>query len=144
MLPTLQHGEFFMVDRLSYREIDPKRDDIVIFFLDENKEYFYVKRVVGLPGDKIHLEKDAVYLVDPQSGVRSKLKQPYVMPENHPSEKFLSDENELGQDFIVPQGKYFVLGDNREHSKDSRSFKEPFIPRKNLVGKFGFEIKTLL
>lgn len=140
MLPNLQNGEVFFVDRISYQESDPKRDDIVVFSLDEDQGYFYVKRVIGLPGDKIHLEKDGVYLVDPQSGVRKKLHEPYLMPDPHPSAQFLSDENELGQDFTVPEGKYFVLGDNRERSKDSRFFKEPFIPRDHIVGKFGFEI----
>lgn len=140
MLPGLQNGEFFMVDRLSYHEGDPKRDDIVIFSLDEDPGFYYVKRVIGLPGDKIHLEKDGVFLIDPQSGVRQKLDEPFLMPDPHPSEHFLSDTNTLGQDFTVPEGKYFVLGDNREHSKDSRFFKEPFIPRDHIVGKFGFGI----
>jgi signal peptidase I len=62
------------------------------------------------------------------------------MPDPHPSEHFLSDTNQLDQDFTVPEGKYFVLGDNRERSEDSRFFKEPFIPREHLVGKFGLEI----
>ncbi|MFO0781168.1 MAG: signal peptidase I [Candidatus Gracilibacteria bacterium] len=141
MLPSLQNGELFLVDRMSYREISPRRGDIVIFSLPEDSGYYYVKRVIGVPGDRIHLEKDGVYLTDVRSGVRSKLDEPYVMPVEHPNEKFLSDANELGQDFIVPQGKYFVMGDNREHSKDSRSFTEPFIPRDQIVGKFGFQLE---
>jgi len=140
MMPTLQTSEFFMVDRLSYLAGDPKRDDVVIFYLDEDPTYYYVKRVIGLPGDKLHLEKDGVFLVDPQTGVRHKLSEPFIMPDPNPSEHFLSDTNELGQDFTVPQGRYFVMGDNREHSKDSRFFDDPFVPRKNLLGKFGFKI----
>ena len=141
MLPTLTSGELFMVDRMSYLSGLPKRDDIVVLFLEEDPGYFYVKRVIGLPGDKIHLEKDGVYLVDPQTSVRHKLSEPYLMPENHPSEHFLGTDNELGQDFIVPEGRYFVLGDNREHSKDSRFFKDPFVPESNIIGKFGFDFK---
>lgn len=144
MLPTLQNGEFFMVDRISYRSHDPKRQDVIVFSLDEASQYYYVKRVIGLPGDKIHLEKDGVYLIDPRTGVRNKISEPYLMPVAHASDKFLSDNNELGQDFIVPQDKYFVLGDNREHSQDSRYFKEPFVPRRNIVGKFGFDLTAFL
>lgn len=144
MLPTLQSGEFFAVDRISYRGTAPKRDDVVVFSLDEDPGFFYVKRIIGLPGDHIHLEKNSVDLVDPQTGVRHRLVESYVMPENNSPDRFLSDENELGQDFTVPDGKYFVLGDNREHSRDSRFFKQPFIPRTNIVGKFGFELKPLL
>ena len=141
MLPTLQSGELFMVDRMSYLQGAPKRDDIIVFFLEEDPGYFYVKRVIGLPGDKLHLEKDGVYLVDPQTSVRHKLVESFVMPEAHPSERFLGEDNELGQDFIVPDGRYFVLGDNREHSKDSRFFKDPFVPKASIVGKFGFDFK---
>ncbi len=140
MLPTLQSGEIFLVDRMTYRVQDPARHDVVVFSLDEDPGYFYVKRILGLPGDRIHLEKDGVYLLDPQSGVRRKIGEPYVMPTKLTNERFLSDENELGQDFTVPDGKYFVLGDNREHSRDSRFFQHPFIPREHIVGKFGFEI----
>ncbi len=143
MMPTLHNGEFFMVDRLTYRESDPQRDDIVVFSLDEAPTYYYVKRVIGLPGDHIHLEKDGVYLVDPRTGVRHRLSEPFVLSDPNPPDKFLSDTNELGQDFTVPQDSYFVLGDNREHSKDSRYFANPFIPRKNIVGEFGFEIDDL-
>lgn len=141
MLPSLQNGELFLVDRISYREASPARGDIVIFSLPEDSGYYYVKRVIGVPGDHIHLEKDGVYLTDVRSGVRSKIDEPYVMPVENPTEKFLSDANELGQDFLVPQGKYFVLGDNREHSKDSRSFREPFISLDQIVGRFGFQFE---
>lgn len=140
MLPTLRDGEIFFVDRMTYQGHTPRRDDIVIFSLDENPGYFYVKRIIGLPGDHIHLEKDGVFLADSQTGVRRKLAEPFVMPVKNPKEKFLSDTNELGQDFTVPDGRYFVLGDNRENSKDSRFFKNPFIPFDHIVGKFGFEI----
>ena len=144
MLPTLQSGEVFLVDRLTYRAQDPVRDDIVVFWLNEDPSYFYVKRIIGVPGDQIHLEKDGVYLVDAKTSVRTKLSEPFLMPNPHPSEHFLSDANELGQDFTVPAGRYFMMGDNRENSKDSRFFKDPFVPHANIVGKFGFEIKNPL
>ncbi len=140
MMPTLKSGEFFAVDRLTYQEELPKRDDIVVFYLSDDPSYYYVKRIIGIPGDHIHLEKDGVYMVDPQSSVRHKLSEPFIMPDPNPSPQFLSDSNELGQDFTVPNGSYFVLGDNREHSKDSRFFTEPFIPKNQLIGKFGFDI----
>ncbi len=152
MLPTLQNGQIFLVDRLTYRAEDPQRDDVVVFSLDEDPGYFYVKRVIGLPFDTMHLEKTGVDLMNPSTGTPHRLAEPFVMPTaGHPSEpfslktassprseKFLSDSNELGQDFKVPAGKYFVLGDNRGHSKDSRFFKDPFVPRDHIVGKLIF------
>ena len=95
MLPGLRSGEVFLVDRATYGKSDPARDDIVVFFLDEDPAYFYVKRVIGLPGDHIYLEKDGVDLVD-ALGARKRLPEPFLMPNPHPSEKFLSDANELG------------------------------------------------
>jgi len=138
MLPTIQNGEVFLVDKLSYRTNEPQRDDIVVFYLKDAPKYFYVKRVIGLPGDSIHLAADGIYLVDPATRDRTKLNEPYVEPEKYLPQKFLSSDNTLGEDFTVPDGKYFLLGDNRLHSKDSRYFTDPFISLSQIVGKFGF------
>ena len=140
MLPTIHNGAIFMVDKISYKYGDPQRDDIIVFTLREDPSFFYVKRVIGLPGDNIHLDSDGVYLVDAFTNKRTKLAEPYVFPEKYQPAQFLSTTNELGQDFTVPAGKYFVLGDNRQHSKDSRYFYNPFIPREQIVGKYGITL----
>lgn len=147
MLPTLHDGDVFLLDKISYEFQEPQRDDVVVFALPDEPEFFYVKRVIGLPGDHIHLKADGVYLVDDvgegdaaAGGVEKKLDEPFVLPESVQPEKFLSTANELGENFVVPAGKYFVLGDNRQHSKDSRYFKDPFIPREQIVGRYALPL----
>lgn len=144
MLPGLKSGDVFLVDRMMYLKEDPQRNDIVVFYLDEDPSYFYVKRIIGLPFEELRLEKDGVDRMDLWPNSPHRFAEPFVTPNPHPSERFLSDANELGQQFKVPKDSYFVLGDNREHSQDSRFFQEPFIPRKNIVGQFTFTIGNVV
>jgi signal peptidase I len=103
MYPTLQNGEYILVDRLSYRLHSPQRGDIIIFHPPVAPDEDYVKRIIGLPGDRVQVEHGTVYV----DGKR--LNEPYVrMPHTYswgPSR--------------VPAGDLFVLGDNRDVSYDS-------------------------
>jgi signal peptidase I len=132
---------------MRYRE--PRRDDIVVFLSPEEKGLFIVKRVIGVPGDRIHLREDAVY----RNGV--KLDEPYVehkfgnydpyrdnFPTVAPSRMYGVTSEDWqqtmssyvqGEDIVVPQNSYFGMGDNRDVSKDSRYW--GFIPRKNVIGR---------
>lgn len=95
-----------------------KRGEIIVFYSDEFKQDL-IKRVIGLPGDVVDIRKDgAIYLN------QKKQDEPYV--ENHGGS---------GGVFTVPEGKYFMLGDNRNFSKDSRHFKDPYILQKDIIGK---------
>jgi signal peptidase I len=132
---------------MRYRE--PRRDDIVVFLSPEEKGLFIVKRVMGVPGDRIHLRNGAVY----RNGV--KLDEPYVehkfgnydpYRDNFPtvppariygvtSEEWQQTMSSYvqGEDIVVPQNSFFGMGDNRDVSKDSRYW--GFIPRKNVIGR---------
>jgi signal peptidase I len=132
---------------MRYRE--PRRDDIVVFLSPEEKGLFIVKRVIGVPGDRIHLRDGAVY----RNGV--KLDEPYVehkfgnydpYRDNFPtvppariygvtSEEWQQTMSSYvqGEDIVVPQNSFFGMGDNRDVSKDSRYW--GFIPRKNVIGR---------
>ncbi|MEN2983516.1 MAG: signal peptidase I [Dictyoglomaceae bacterium] len=117
MIPTLNDGEAVLVVRIPYYFREPVRGEVIVFKypLDPSKEY--VKRLIGLPGDTVEIKKGNVY-------INGKL-----LEENYVKRK--SDDN-YGP-IKVPKDSYFVLGDNRPVSVDSRYW--GFVPKKNLVGK---------
>jgi len=132
---------------LPYRDI--RRGDIVVFLSPEEKGLFVVKRIIGVPGDRIHLRDGDVYrngekLVEPYVQHKVANYDPYRdnFPAVPPSEMYgvTSQDWEVtlpsyiqGDDVVVPQSSYFAMGDNRDVSKDSRYW--GFIPRKNVIGR---------
>ena len=132
---------------LPYRDI--RRGDIVVFLSPEEKGLFVVKRIIGVPGDHIHLRDGDVYrngekLVEPYVQHKVANYDPYRdnFPAVPPSEMYgvTSQDWEInlpsfiqGDDVVVPQSSYFAMGDNRDVSKDSRYW--GFIPRKNVIGR---------
>ena len=159
MVKTLLIGDHVFVDRATlapptswapfvhYRNI--KRGDIIVFFKPENPDLYLVKRVVGIPGDRIHLRGGTVYLNgvaqdEPQAAKAMEGDyQPYRddFPAVSPSENGevtatwgvdLPSHIQNG-DLVVPEGKYFAMGDNRPYSLDSRYW--GFVPRENIVGR---------
>jgi signal peptidase I len=132
---------------MPYRNI--RRGDIVVFLSPEEKGLFVVKRIVGIPGDRIHLRDGAVYrngekLVEPYAEHRLANYDPYR--DNFPSvppsegEGVTSQDWQIdmpshiqGEDIVVPPDSYFAMGDNRDNSKDSRYW--GFIPRQNVIGR---------
>jgi signal peptidase I len=122
MEPTLMTGNTVFVNRLAYKTgKTPERGDIVIFWSDEHNEYLG-KRVIGLPGDEIafsdgHVVVNGAYLDETA---------------------YLSDETETicAKTFLVPEGCYFMLGDNRSYSYDSRFWQNPYISQEDIIGKY--------
>lgn len=133
MRPTLDDGEFVLINRMSYKFGDFHRGDIIVFRpplyppqgfwrqllglpnISDNYED-YIKRVIGLPGDQVRIAQGVVYI----NG--SELKEPYIAaPPNYPGE------------WTVPAGNVFVLGDNRNNSSDSHAW--GFLPEENVLGK---------
>lgn len=163
MLPTLKIGDFILVNKFSYglrmpitnKVIipigKPKRGDIVVFKYPANPEVDFIKRLVGLPGDKISYINKELFINGkeiPKSFVGS-----ILQPSNSPTEKSQEYREKLGKfdnsvlnvswnnaknfkNVVVPKGEYFVMGDNRDFSEDSRYW--GFVPAKNLVGKAFF------
>lgn len=124
MLPNFHDGEYILTDKISYRLKEPKRGDVVIFRAPRNEEYDYIKRIVGLPGDTFKIENGKTFVNN------NPLNEIYL-----PSDyitlpgKFYKE----GDAFAIPQDQYFVLGDNRSHSSDSREW--GLVPKENIVGK---------
>lgn len=156
MEDTLLIGDHLLVDKLAYAPhgtlagallpyTDVHRGDIIVFRYPVDIRQTFVKRVVGLPGDRIHLERKQVFL----NG--KALNEPYKFHKTEyfdsfrdtfPSEPNLPldalgmdmlSKNVVNGDVVVPPGHYFAMGDNRDHSLDSRYW--GFVPRENIIGK---------
>jgi len=124
MLPTYASGEQIFAEKLSLRFGTPSRGDIVVFRLPENKSAFAIKRVIGTPGDQVGLENGEITI----NG--SLTPEPYLAATTQTwGSTFLKDSETL----TVPENSYFLLGDNRTVSLDSRTW--GFIPEKDLIGK---------
>jgi len=119
MVPTLQDGEFVLVNKLAYRTGLPTRGDIIVFRSVDTKDLDLIKRVIGLPGDRVVIQNGQVSVND------QILNEPYIN----------AAPNYNGE-WRVPEGEVFVLGDNRNNSSDSHSW--GFLPIKNIIGKAMF------
>ncbi len=128
MDPTFHDGEYILTDKISFRLGAPHRGDVVVFRSPKNADIDFIKRIVGLPGEKIKIYGGKVYinnqLLDESSYLDSTV---YTGPESYLSEN---------QELIIPSGRYFVFGDNRMHSSDSRDF-GPVLPSE-FIGKVFF------
>jgi len=121
MEQTLEPGQYVLIDKLSPRWADYARGDVVVFWPpDAEHEVPFIKRVIGLPGDRVELKDGQVYV----NGVE--LDEPYVY--EGPTEASV-----LGDVIVVPEGSYFAMGDHRSDSTDSRVF--GFIDRDDIIGR---------
>lgn len=125
MYPNFHDADYLLTDKISYRLGVPKRDDIIIFLAPKNEDYDYIKRVIGLPGEKVSLNENNQVLIDNQI-----LTEPYLPEE---TKTYGGNFLEIGETITVPEDQYFVLGDNRNHSSDSRDW--GFVPKENIIGK---------
>jgi signal peptidase I len=124
---TFADGQYILTSKISYRISTPARGDVIVFKSPRDPDYDFIKRIIGLPGDKVKVQNSKVYL----NG--SSLEETYAQkPTNTYQKGFISE----GEEVTVPQGSLFVLGDNRPRSSDSREF--GFIPQGSIVGKVIF------
>lgn len=159
MLPTLLIGDYILVNKYEYGmklpitktqviEISkPQRGDVVVFRYPANEKINFIKRVIGLPGDTVNYENKNLYINNIKYKKVKKNEHKYlndffreeieIFSESNKTKSYdiLNDNMTPTNDdtFIVPEGKYFVMGDNRDHSSDSRYW--GFVPDENLVGK---------
>lgn len=127
MYPTLQNKELFILDKLHYRIKDIERGDIISLQYDDTK--YLIKRVIGLPGDSIYIKDNKVYIND------KIYEEKYISSDLHYSDFDLKEK--FGYDKI-PEDMYFVLGDNRENSKDSREI--GLVKKSDIDGKISVRI----
>lgn len=122
MNDTLQSGDNLMVDKLSYRFKDPERFDIIVFPYEHQENTYYIKRIIGLPGETVQVKNGSIY-IDGEL-----LTEPYG---KEPMER----AGIAGEPVKLAQDEYFVLGDNRNNSSDSRDPSVGNIHRDRIVGK---------
>ncbi len=125
METSLHDRELILVDKWTYLFRTPARGDVIVFHAPPNSSQDYIKRVVGIPGDVITIQNTTV-IVD---GVT--LHETYVNPDNQGN---IYDYKHINE--VVPPDNYFVLGDNRKGSSDSRDW--GFVPQKNIIGRAAF------
>ena len=146
MLETLSNGEYIVINKFSYFVGTPQRGDVVVLRPPSEPQKYYVKRVIGLPGDVITLRGGYVYLKAKGTDAEVKLDETgYLTAKNlgHTYHRAPDDGNESPITYTVPDGSYFVLGDNRTNSTDSRAFfvdgePSPYVPVNSIKGKVWF------
>lgn len=127
MEPNFHNGEYILTDKISYRFRTPSRGDVIILKAPKNPEVDYIKRVIGLPGERIKVERGQVFINETKVDERYVSDATPLFPGS-----FLQD----GVEITVPEDEYFVMGDNRPHSSDSREFGP--IGRNLIIGKAFF------
>lgn len=124
MEPTLSPGDLILADKAIYKKSLPKRGDVVVFIYPKNTEKMFVKRLVGLPGEKIEIKNGSIVI----NG--AVVHDPFFVNRYYYNR---GDYAKEGQQVVIPTDSYFVLGDNSASSQDSRYF--GFVPKEYLIGK---------
>lgn len=120
---TFHNGEYLIVDQISYYFEEPKRGDVIIFRYPHDPSKFFIKRVIGVPGDTVKIEGDVISIVNEEYPEGQTLEEPYVKsmaPNTNKTERLTENE-------------YYVMGDNRDASSDSRSW--GILSRDKIIGR---------
>ena len=122
MEPNFENGEYLIVNELGYKKTDLKittvesfreikREDVIVFRYPKNQKQFFIKRIIGLPGEEVKIKKGKVYIFNDKNPKGFQLEEEYL-----PRDLLTRGDS----DYKVKEGEYFVMGDNRSHSSDSR------------------------
>jgi signal peptidase I len=127
MYPTFENGEYILTNKIEYKLHEPQRGDVIVFKSPRNKDIDYIKRIIALPGDNLKLINGKYYLNGEM------LPETYLPPDLFTfAGSYLKENLEV----TIPEGRYFVSGDNRPHSLDAREFGP--IPKEDIIGKAVF------
>lgn len=129
MFPRFETNDFLIVDKISYRFSEPERGDIIVFKYPYDLQTNYVKRIIGLPGDTVKISDGKVIIINDAHPDGVVLSEPYLPSDNITTLSVTSATNQ----FIVPANKFFVLGDNRRASSDSREW--GLLPKEDVIGR---------
>lgn len=122
---TIMTKDRVIGSRLTYKFSDPERGDIAIFRWPDNEKIYYVKRIIGLPGDIIDIRDGHVYL----NNSETPLDEPYLKEAMFPEDSL---------HYEVPENSYFMMGDNRNYSSDARRWKNTYVHKDKLIAKVLF------
>lgn len=124
MDPTFHSTDYLIIDRLSYRFDEPERGDVVVFLFPQDPSRSFIKRVIGLPGETVVIDGQKVSIINAEHPDGFTLDEPYIDPQGN---RFVNMQ------VILDRGEYFVLGDNRQASADSRTWGA--LPRDHIIGR---------
>ena len=130
MMNTLHDGDNLIVEKLSYRFSDPKRFDIIVFPPTGKKEY-YIKRIIGLPGETVQIDENGNIYINGE-----------LLEENYGAET-IQNPGRAAKQITLGDDEYFVMGDNRNNSKDSRSEEVGNVKRSQIIGRAWLRIWPL-
>lgn len=120
---TLSNGDNLIVDKISYRFHEPERFDIIIFPYQYEEDTYYIKRIIGMPGESIRIDNAGNIYVDGE-----------ILKESYGRET-ISDPGIAKDEITLDENEYFVLGDNRNNSSDSRDPSVGIIQKKDIIGR---------
>lgn len=129
MLNTIQEKDRIIASRLAYNNEDPERYDVVIFKNPDNENQIFVKRVIGLPGETVEIVNGVVYVTKADGEIVQL------------DDSFVTTDEPVGDygPFNVPEDSYFMLGDNRNASHDSRFWTNKYVHKDKILGKVMFK-----
>lgn len=122
MYPALNNGDNLIVDKISYRFVDPDRFDVVVFPFQYQEDTFYIKRIIGLPGETVQIFEGDIYI------------NGKMLSESFGNEK-IENGGLASKSITLGEDEYFVLGDNRNNSADSREPSVGNISKSDIIGK---------
>ncbi len=132
MYPTFNNADYLIVDEFSYHFKEPKRGDVVIFKYPNDPKRYFIKRIIGLPGETVVLKDHGVYIKNTENPDGVKLSESYLKQITIPGEQ---------SEITVTADHYFVMGDNRGFSSDSRAW--GLLPIENITGTAGLRLFPL-
>ena len=131
METTLSNTDNLIVDKLTYRFRDPKRYDIIVFPFQYAEHTYYIKRIIGLPGETVHIDGEGNIYINGE-----------VLKESYGRE-IIRNPGRAPEDIVLAQDEYFVMGDNRNNSSDSRDPVVGNIHRSDIIGRAWIRIWPL-
>lgn len=131
MEPMLSSEDNLIVDKISYRFHDPERFDIIVFPFQYEENTYYIKRIIGLPGETVQIDTEGNILIDGE-----------ILDENYGKE-VIQSPGRAYEPIVLGEDEYFVMGDNRNSSMDSRDPSVGNIQRENIIGRAWLRILPL-
>ena len=122
MDPNIKNGQYLIIDEMTYRFREPERGEVIVFKSPPEPTKYYIKRIIGVPGDRIEIKGTQITITNDTYPEGLVLQEPFI---SHTSKDSLT--------LTVPSGQYFVMGDNRSGSYDSRSWGG--LPKENIRGR---------
>ncbi len=123
MEPNFSSGDYLLIDEISYRMREPQRGEVVVFKYPDNPSVYYIKRIIGLPGERVVIKEGGITVYNSQNPEGLKVDEGYLVAGIRTSGRV---------DVVLDDSHYFVLGDNRNYSFDSRSWGP--LPEEDIIG----------